>query len=61
MQVKKEVEQHRKECEARWVLKQPFEKRKPYLALVGKRRGEAAKMDLQREVIRQHRLAKVAA
>lgn len=57
----RDIEQHRKECEARWVLAQRFDKRKPYLALVGKRRGEAAQMELQREVIRQHRLAKAAA
>lgn len=61
MQVKKEIEQHRRECEARWVLKQPFEKRKPYLKLVGKKRGEQARMELEAEIIRQHRLAKVAA
>lgn len=56
-----DAEQYRISCEARQVLAWPFEKRKPYLALVGKRRGEAAQMELQREVIRQHRLAKAAA
>jgi len=56
-----EMEQHRKECEARQVLKWPFEKRKPYLELVGKRRGEQARMELEAEIIRQHRMAKVAA
>lgn len=61
MQVKKEIEQHRRECEARQVLAWPFEKRKPYLAMVGKERGDAAQMELQKEVIRQHRLAKAAA
>lgn len=55
------TEQYRRECEARQVLAWPFEKRKPYLALVGKRRGEAARMELEQEVIRQHRLAKAAA
>lgn len=54
------VEQRRKECEARQVLAWPFEKRKPYLALVGKKRGEKAQMELQAEIIRQHRLAKAA-
>lgn len=55
------VERYRKECEARQVLKWPFEKRKPYLELVGKKRGEQARMELEAEIIRQHRLAKVAA
>lgn len=57
-----EMEQHRKECEARQVLKWPFAKRKPYLELVGKRRGEKARMELETEIIRQqHRMAKAAA
>lgn len=55
------TEQHRKECEARQVLQWPFEKRKPYLELVGKRRGEQARMELEKEIIRQYRLAKAAA
>lgn len=61
MQQKKGIEQQRLECEARQVLAWPFAKRKPYLALVGKRRGEAAQMELQKEVIRQHRMAKEVA
>lgn len=56
-----EMEQYRKECEARQVLKWPFEKRKPYLELVGKKRGEKARMEIETEIIRQHRLAKAAA
>ena len=55
------TEQYRKECEARQVLKWPFEKRKPYLELVGKRRGERARMALEKEIIRQYQLAKAAA
>lgn len=57
----KGMEQYRMECEARQVLKWPFEKRKPYLESVGKRRGEKARMELEAEIIRQHRLAKAAA
>lgn len=56
-----ETEQFRKECEARQVLKWPFAKRKPYLEMVGKRRGEKAQMELQAEIIKQHRLAKAVA
>jgi len=42
-------------------LQWPFEKRKPYLELVGKKRGEQARMELEKEIIRQHRLEKAAA
>lgn len=56
-----EMEQYRKECEARWVLAQRFERRRPYLTLVGKRRGHAAQSELEAEVRRQYRMAKEAA
>jgi len=35
--------------------------RRPYLDLVGKRRGEAAMKELEAEIRRQHRLAREAA
>jgi len=54
-------ETHRRECEARWVLAQPFARRRPYLELVGSRRGDAAKEELEMEVKRQHHLTKRAA
>lgn len=55
------TEEHRRACEARQILAWPFEKRRPYLELVGKRRGEAAQRELEMEVKRQHRLTKAAA
>ncbi len=55
------TEEHRRACEARQILAWPFEKRRPYLELVGKRRGEAAQRELEMEVKRQHRLIKAAA
>lgn len=55
------MEQYRKECEARQVLKWPFDQRKPYLELVGKKRGEQARMELEQEIIRQYRMSKAAA
>lgn len=54
-------ETYRRECEARTVLSWEFEQRRPYLDLVGKRRGEAAKKALEAEIRRQHRLAREAA
>lgn len=58
MKQKKDVEQHRRECEARYVLAMPREARKPWLDSIGKRRGLAAQKYLEEEVIRQHRLSK---
>ncbi|GEM_PF-6843324 len=55
------TEKHRHECEARHVLAMPFSERKPFLELVGKRRGEVAKRSLELEIRRQHQMAKVAA
>ncbi|MCQ9618371.1 hypothetical protein L1889_18195 [Paenalcaligenes niemegkensis] len=55
------TEQYRHECEARYVLSMPFNARKPFLELVGKRRGDAAKTALELEVRRQYRLSKEAA
>ena len=43
------------------MLAWPFKQRKPYLELVGKRRGDAARKELEMEVMRQHRQAKVRA
>lgn len=57
----REIEKFRKECEARQVLAWPFKQRRPYLDLVGKRRGEAAMKELEAEIRRQHRLAREAA
>lgn len=55
------VEQNRRECEARHVLSLPFVQRSPYLDLVAKRRGDAGRRYLADEILRQHKLAKVAA
>ena len=55
------TEQRRHECEARHILSLPFAERKPFLELVGKRRGAMARTALELEIRRQHRLAKVAA
>lgn len=55
------TEEHRRACEARQILAWPFEKRRPYLDLVGKRRGEDAQKELEMEVKRQYRMAKAAA
>jgi len=52
------VEQYRRECEARWVLRLPFAKRRPWLQSIGKRRGEAGRKYLEDEVIRQYRFMK---
>ena len=46
-------EKHRRECEARTVLRWSREKRAEYYADVKKRRGEAAAKDLVTEVKRQ--------
>ncbi|MFY3577146.1 DUF7696 family protein [Achromobacter xylosoxidans] len=54
-------EEHRRECEARQILAWPFEKRRPYLELVGKRRGAEAREELEMEVKKQYRLNKRAA
>lgn len=56
-----QTEQRRRECESRHVLSMPFSQRSPYLDLVAKRRGEAARRYLADEIHRQHKLAKVAA
>ncbi|MFY1837533.1 DUF7696 family protein [Achromobacter xylosoxidans] len=56
-----DTEEHRRQCEARQILAWPFEKRRPYLDLVGKRRGAAAREELEMEVRRQYRLGKRAA
>lgn len=52
------IEQFRRECEARGVLKLPKPQRKPWLNSIGKVRGKAAQEYLEEEVIRQHRLSK---
>lgn len=54
------TEQFRRECEARRVLGMPFHERKPYLELVGKRRGQAAQAELEAETKRQHKTRKGA-
>lgn len=53
-----DVEKFRRECEARWVLTQPFSHRKPYLDGVGVQRGLDAQRELEAEVIRQHKAMK---
>lgn len=47
------MEQRRKECEAREVLSWDFAKRKPYLELVEKKRGQQARRELEAEIIKQ--------
>ena len=58
---RQKVDLWRLECEARHILSLPFAERKPFLELVGKRRGAMARTALELEIRRQHRLAKVAA
>jgi len=53
--IRRKVEQYRRECEARGVLRLPFDQRRPWLESIGKRRGEAGRKYLEDEVIRQHR------
>ena len=55
-----QTEQRRRECEARWVLSLPQHERKPWLDLIGKRRGLEAQKYLEAEVKRQFRLKKEA-
>ncbi|WP_459178429.1 DUF7696 family protein [Achromobacter insolitus] len=43
------------------MLTLPFERRKPYLDLVGKRRGAEARQDLEQEIKRQFDLRRKAA
>ncbi|WP_418215023.1 DUF7696 family protein [Bordetella bronchiseptica] len=43
----------RLECEARHVLSLPFDRRVPYLALVGRKRGADAQRALEAEVRKQ--------
>lgn len=44
----------RRECEARYVLKLPGkDRRQVYLDLVGQRRGEEAKRELEIEIMQQ--------
>lgn len=48
------TEQRRKECEARHVLSWPAKQaRRDYLDLVEKKRGFAARQELEREMMRQ--------
>lgn len=60
MQQRRDVEQHRRECEARWVLGLERSARKPWLDSIGKKRGLAAQKYLEEEVIRQHKLMRTA-
>lgn len=46
-------EQHRRECEARQVLKWPLLKRREYLAAIEKIRGKEARTYLEEEISRQ--------
>lgn len=55
-----QIEQHRRECEARHILSLPYGQRKPELDAIGKRRGKAAQKYLEAEVTRQFRLKKEA-
>lgn len=50
------VEEHRRQCEARWVLSLPTKSaRQVYLDAVEKRRGKAAAEYLKTEVMNQWR------
>lgn len=46
-------EDWRRQCEARHVLSLPFDRRVPYLALVGRKRGADAQRVLEAEVRKQ--------
>lgn len=46
-------EQHRRECEARWVLKLPLAKRREYLESLEKPRGKAGREYLEAEIRKQ--------
>ncbi|HWK72198.1 MAG TPA: hypothetical protein VNS29_15295 [Burkholderiaceae bacterium] len=48
-------EAYRAQSEARAVLAMEFSARRPYLDLVEKKRGTAARQELEREIIRQYR------
>jgi hypothetical protein len=51
-----DVEQHRRECEARWVLSLPtLQERREYLSRIEKRRGKDAADYLKTEVENQWR------
>ncbi|WP_455768472.1 DUF7696 family protein [Achromobacter xylosoxidans] len=43
------------------MLTLPFDRRKPYLDVVGKRRGVVARQDLEQEIKRQFALRRKAA
>lgn len=49
-------EQHRRECEARWVLKLPLTKRREYLESLEKPRGKAGREYLEAEIKKQWEL-----
>lgn len=52
-------DQYRKECEARHVLSWPAKQaRRDYLDMVEKKRGGAARKDLEREMMRQWKESK---
>lgn len=54
-------EDWRRECEARYVLRLPFDQRRPYIELVGRRRGKEAQEALGLEVEKQRELIRAAA
>lgn len=56
-----DAEAQRLECEARHVLSLPFDRRIPYLALVGRKRGAEAQRNLEQEVRRQYAQRRKAA
>ena len=51
-------EQHRRECEARQVLKWPLTKRREYLAAIEKHRGKEGRKYLEEEMTRQWAIKK---
>lgn len=55
-----QIEQRRRECEARHILALPYGQRKPELDAIGKKRGPEAQKYLEAEVKRQFRLKKEA-
>ena len=42
------------ECEARFVLTKPNDEKRDYLEGIGKKRGEAARQELRKEMIALH-------
>jgi hypothetical protein len=58
MDIDKYSEEWRRICEATSTLKTPLQQRRKYLDLVEKHRGHNARLELEQEMIKQHRIMK---